>query len=398
MSRAAVWDAIIVGAGPAGSATALRLARTGRRVLLLDRARFPRDKACSEYASPEAVRQLDALGVLATVEAHGTTALTGSSVTGALGGGIAGRFDAAGGAPFRTTGLALPRLLLDAALVDAARAGGVTVREGARVRGIAQRPDGTMTVTLDGEGGGQPEVRTARVLIGADGLRSTVARAAGLRRQGRLRRTAFVAHVEGVIGLARQAELHVGRAGYVGLNPLTETVANVALVVPAARARDARGDVTSFMAHALESLPGVRGRVDLGRTVREILVTGPFDASCRRSTADGLLLVGDAADFFDPFTGEGIWSALTGAELAAAAVDDALALPGAITAARLASYRRARRSAFAEKWIVERLIGYAMLAPRLFDHSLRLIEATGRSHRMIGVTGGFVPMRRLVFG
>jgi flavin-dependent dehydrogenase len=172
----------------------------------------------------------------------------------------------------------------------------------------------------------------------------------------------------------------------------------VALVVPAARAREARGDVTSFMAQALETLPGVRGRVDLDRTVREILVTGPFDASCRRSTADGLLLVGDAADFFDPFTGEGIWSALTGAELAAAAVDDALALPGPVTAARLAGYRRARRNAFAEKWIVERLIGYALLAPRVFDQSLRLLEATGRSHRMIGVTGGFVPMRRLVFG
>jgi geranylgeranyl reductase family protein len=397
VSRAA-WDAIVVGAGPAGSATALRLARAGRRVLLLDRARFPRDKPCSEYASPEAVRQLAALGVLDAVEAHGTTALTGSSVTGARGGGITGRFDAAGGAPFRPTGLALPRLLLDAALVDAARDAGVTVREGARVRHLARDRDGMMTVTLGHEGGGHPEMLTARVIVGADGLRSTMARAAGLRRQGRLRRTAFVAHVAGVTGLARQAELHVGRAGYVGLNPLTETVANVALVVPASRAKAGRGDVSSFMAEALEGLPGVRGRVDLDRIVREILVTGPFDASCRRSTADGLLLVGDAADFFDPFTGEGIWSALTGAELAATAVHDALVTPGPVTVDRLASYRRARRSAFAEKWIVERLIGYAMLAPGVFDRSLRLLEATGRSHRMIGVTGGFVPMRRLVFG
>ncbi len=388
-------DVIVVGGGPAGSATARRLALGGHRVLLLDRARFPRDKACSEYASPEAVRQLAALGVLPAVEAFGTTALTGSAVTGARGGQMHGRFDAAGGAPFRATGLALPRRALDATLLDAARAAGVTVREGATMRGFDRAGDGTVTVAFD-VGGGEHTV-TGRLLIGADGLRSRVARAAGLRQQGRLRRTAFVAHVSDVAGLAGHAELHVGRAGYVGLNPLSADVANVALVVPAARAHEARGDVAGFVARTLESFPEVRGRVDLDRTVRAILTTGPFDASCRRSVADGVLLVGDAAEFFDPFTGEGIWSALLGAELAAAAAA-ALAAPGAVTARRLASYRSARRRAFGEKWIVERLIGYAMLAPALFDASLRLLEHTGRAHRMIGVTGGFVPVRRLVFG
>lgn len=389
-------DVVVVGGGPAGSATARRLALGGQRVLLLDRARFPRDKACSEYASPEAVRQLALLGVLPAIEALGTTALTGSAVTGARGGHLHGRFDAAGGAPFRATGLALPRRALDATLLEAARAAGVTVREGALVRGLARAADGTMTVAYAARGG--EHLAAARLVVGADGLRSRVARATGLRRQGRLRRTAFVAHVRDVAGLAGHAELHVGRAGYVGLNPLSRDVANVALVVPAERAAEARGDLAGFVARTLETFPAVRGRVDLDRTVREILATGPFDATCRRSVADGVLLVGDAAEFFDPFTGEGIWSALTGAELAAAAASAALATPGAVTARRLAGYRTARRQAFGEKWIVERLIGYAMLAPTLFDASLRVLERTGRAHRMIGVTGGFVPVRRLVFG
>ena len=81
------------------------------------------------------------------------------------------------------------------------------------------------------------------------------------------------------------------------------------------------------------------------------------------STADGAALVGDAADFFDPFTGEGIYSALRGAELLAETAVAALGAAGPVTAADLAAYRRARRRAFAGKWAVERLIGYGMLFP-----------------------------------
>lgn len=393
MPRADAFDAIVVGAGPAGSSTALRLAAAGHRVALLDKGAFPRDKACSEYGSPETVRELAALGVLAALEAHGTTPLTGSSVAGAHGSAMHGRFDCAGGAPFRATGLALPRRLLDATLAHAAVAAGAALHERHAVLGIS-RGQGTMEVAVRTPAG--TRTLSGRVVVGADGLRSVVARRLGLARRGWLSRTAFVAHVAGVRGLRDHAEMHVGRAGYVGLNPLGHDIANVALVVPTSRAAGAAGDAAGFFARTLETLPGVRGRVDPSRVVREVLVTGPFDAMSRRSVADGTLLVGDAADFFDPFTGEGICSALRGGRLAAEVLDHALRRPGALDADRLAAYRRLRRDTFGSKWIVERLIGYAMLAPRLFDASLAVLEATGRSHRMVGVTGGFLPMRALL--
>ena len=92
------WDAVVVGAGPAGAATALLLARTGARVLLLDRARFPRDKPCSEYLSPGTTRVLERLGggVLESVAAASHARLTGMKVVAPSGAEMIGRFDRAG--------------------------------------------------------------------------------------------------------------------------------------------------------------------------------------------------------------------------------------------------------------------------------------------------------------
>lgn len=389
-------DALVIGGGPAGSATALRLARRHRRVVLLDRARFPRDKACSEYLSPESVRHLDTLGVLASLDAHRSSApLHGSNVTAAYGAALAGRFVDAGGAPFRPTGLSLPRRLLDATLLDAARAGGVEVQQQQMVVDVTRQRDGVSQVQLR-DGDGVRHTMHARVVVGADGLGSVVARRSGLRRQGWLRRVAFVAHLGDVQGLHGAADLHVGRDGYVGLNPMSDGVTNVALVVSARDAAQARGDATSFFFERLEQFSGVRGRIDRRRMVRDVMVVGPFDAQCRRSVIDGLLLVGDAADFFDPFTGEGICAALAGAEMAAEVLDEALATDGPITSAHLRRYRTLRRQRFLGKWMVERLIGYAMFAPALFNRAVDRLQRRGMADTLIGVTGDFVSPWRVL--
>ena len=134
-----------------------------------------------------------------------------------------------------------------------------------------------------------------------------------------------------------------------------------------------------------------------GSLARRVLATGPFAAWSGRVVTDGAALVGDAADFFDPFTGEGIYSALRGAALLADAAAEALALGGPVTANRLAGYRRARRRAFAGKWAVERLIGYGMLFPALFDRAVeRLGRRAGMADTLIGVTADLVPARRVL--
>lgn len=392
---AAVADVLVAGGGPAGSATALLLAAAGHSVVLVDRASFPRDKACSEYMSPEAVRILDRLGVVGALELAGAVPLAGTSVTSARGARLHGRFALAGHRPFRPTGLSVSRRILDHRLLLAARDAGARVLERTTVETLCHDAAGVAGAVVRTAEGARARI-TARLTVGADGLRSVVGRRLGGRRHGGIRRVAFVAHVDGVDGMSDSAEMFVGRDGYVGLNPIGGGRTNVALVVPAARAAAARGRPREFFLEALAGFPGVAERVARGRMVRQVLATGPFAAWSGRVVADGAALVGDAADFFDPFTGEGIYSALRGAELLAESALPALSRSGRVGRAALAPYRRARRRAFGGKWAVERLIGYGMIFPTLFDRAVGRLGRRGLAHTLIGVTADFVPARAVL--
>src|SRR5919106_3526723 len=330
-------DVLVVGAGPAGSATALLLAAAGHSVVMVDRASFPRDKACSEYMSPEAVRILDRLGVVGALEEAGAVPLAGTSVTAARGARLQGRFALAGHRPFRPTGLSVSRRILDHRLLQAAREAGACVLERTAVETLLHDGDGVAGAVVRMPDGDRATIG-ARLTVGADGLRSVVGRRLGRRRQGGLRRVAFVAHVDGVEGMGDSAEMFVGRRGYLGLNPIGGGRTHVALVVPPPRAAGARGRAGEFFLDALADFPGVSERVGRGSLAREVLATGPFAAWSGRVVADGAALVGDAADFFDPFTGEGIYSALRGAELLAETAVAALGRPGPVTAADLVGY------------------------------------------------------------
>jgi flavin-dependent dehydrogenase len=208
-----------------------------------------------------------------------------------------------------------------------------------------------------------------------------------------------VAHYEAFGGMTAWGEMHVERdVGYVGLAAVDHGLVNVAMVVPARFSSDVRADRTAFFERWLRERPQLAPRVQGARRVSPVLATGPFASHARRAWAPGAALVGDAADFFDPFTGEGIYAALRGGELLA---PFAIAALGAATtrdsARALAAYERARRAEFRGKWIVERLIGSAVGFAPAINHFARTLERRkDMADLLVGVTGDFVPPREVL--
>lgn len=388
-------DVVIVGGGPAGAATAWFLAARGVDVLLLDRAHFPRDKVCAEYLSPEASRVLDAMGVLSKVENAGGTQLAGMLVRAPSGESFRGHFAGAHGfRGFRDSGLALRRTILDSILLDHARAAGVRVREGTRVVDVTAAR-GRATGVLIAESDGARVRIGARLVIGADGLRSIVSRRLGLARRSRWpSRIALVGHYTGVGGVGEVGEMHVDQHGYLGVAPVGRGVVNVAVVVPAARAKEIAGARSEFLEEWIEDRPHLRERFAGARLVSPARATGPFASAVRRAWSPGAALVGDAADFFDPFTGEGIYAALRGGELLSGFVCEALAAApaGAGADASLAAYDRARRAEFGGKWKLERLVGTAVAFPAIMNRAVRaLSRRKDLADLFVGAAGDFVP-------
>jgi flavin-dependent dehydrogenase len=396
-------EVLVVGGGPGGASTAWHLASYGVDVLLLDRARFPRDKACAECLSPQASRILAAMGALEAVEAAGAAQLAGMLVRAPSGDVIHGEYLAAHGfRGFRDRGLGAQRRTLDALLLARARTTGARVREGTRVtdllRARGTRGPVTGVRVLDADGTTR-ELR-ASLVVGADGLRSVVARRLGLAaRFAWPRRLAFQCHVRGLPGVGALGEMHVERGGFVGIADVGGGLTNVAMVAPARLARRGlteHGSPAAFLDAWLAGAPQLAPRFARAERAGPVRATGPFASYTRRAHAPGAALVGDAAEFFDPFTGEGIYSALRGGELLAPYATDAAraaARGDAGAAARaLRGYERARRAEFRGKWAVERLIGLAVAHPALINRAARVLSRRrDLADLLVGVAGDFVP-------
>jgi menaquinone-9 beta-reductase len=400
-------EVLVVGGGPAGSATATFLARLGHDVLLLDRARFPRPKACAEYLSPATVGVIARLGALTAVEMHRPVRPLGMALIQGERARALVRYPdhpvssdparpevGVSGAGAEQRALCLPRDLLDHTLLEHARRHGVRVLEGWQVIDVRIDASGATVVAREQHAPAQvTRDFRARLVVGADGLRSTVARAMGVsRRTIWPRRVGFVAHFQGGQAAHFQdyGEMHIGDGVYCGLAPLPGGLINVGLVMSVDSARRA-GSATAALDRGLGAVAGARARLTGASRVTPIRGVSPLGARVSRCFGDGYILVGDAAGFLDPFTGEGVFRALRGAELAAQVVHEALT-SHSVSARALAPYSWLRRQEFGAKTVLCWAIQGMLAWPPLLTYALeRLSRRPAHCERLSAVLGDYRP-------
>lgn len=346
-------DAVVVGAGPAGSVAALVLARAGASVRLIDRASFPRAKLCGDTVNPGTLAMLDQLGVGSDVRARAHP-ITGMLVTGPGGASIAADY------PDRLYGMALERCHFDGLLLDAAISAGVDFVPGveaiAPLLGAESRVAGVHVRHLSRES----ELR-GRIVIAAEGRRSRIAGAFGLTQcAASPKRWAFGAYYTGVAGLTSRGEMHIRPDGYVGVAPLNGDVVNTCVVRELPKIPFSSGCAEATIAAALDADPMLRQRFAGARRVSPVLSLGPLAVDAIAAGRPGLLLAGDAAGFIDPMTGDGLRFAVRGGQLAAAAA--LFELETGQPAHRRLHAARARE--FSGKWRMNRALRSVVASPR----------------------------------
>jgi flavin-dependent dehydrogenase len=373
-------EVIVVGAGPAGSTTAALLAGAGRDVLVLDKATFPREKACAEFLSPGVEDVLARVGSLARVERVAPARPPGIEIR---------RGDDRHLVLYENRrALGVRRSVFDAALLEHAVAEGARLLHARATRALVE--DGRVTGVEVRHEGVERRLR-ASLVVGADGLHSVVARSLALDLPPRWpHRLGLVARY-GVGTPLGAAEMHVGARAYCGLTPVDGGLVTASLVVGLG-AKPSGMASSRFFDLGLSRLTGVGGALDGAVRIGPVRGLGPLARRVRRTAGRGFVLVGDAAGFLDPFTGEGVYRAVAGAELAAAAIDRALRTPER----HALDYERMRAAAFRDKERLCLLIQAVLASGPVFGGALRRLgRCPATAHLLSGMLGDYehVPTR-----
>ena len=382
-----MYDAIVVGARCAGSPTAMLLARKGYRVLLVDRAGFPSDTLSTHYIHQPGVARLERWGLLNQVAA------TNCPPVGKL------TFDVG---PFALTGVppaadgvtvayAPRRFLLDQILLEAAAAAGVEVRERFSVEDVLT--DETRVTGIRGRaGGGGAVTERARIVVGADGMRSFVARAVRApiyhARPGRT--CAYYTYWSGLS--LDGAELYPRDGHNIITGPTNDGQAIVLAYWPKAAFRRVRADIERHFLEAIDIVPSLAARLRAGERSDRFYGTADLPFFFRKPYGPGWALVGDAGYHKDPITAEGISDAFRDAELLADAIDAGFCSRRPLEEA-LADYEQERNgTAIPIYEFTHELAALEPPTPEMKALFGALRDDPAQTNRFFGTIAGTVPM------
>lgn len=384
MSDRFSYDVIIGGGGPAGSSAAIHLAANGARVLLAEQKRFPRPKLCGEFISPECTAHFERLGVAEQMRANGPSRLTETVFYSRNGTNlrVPSHWFGSGG-----IALGLSRAEMDERLLRRAAAMGVTVLEDAQVMNLVFEEDRVAGVIV--KRGRVEESFRAQFTIDATGRSRTLARRAekicSIRaRMQRAPMVAFKTHLRNTQVAPDACEIYSYPGGYGGLNNIEGGLSNLCFIVNARDVRACQSDADRVMREVVCQNQRAAQTLNHAQVQSEWLAVS-LEGFGRRSAspAKGLLAIGDAASFIDPFTGSGMLMALESGDLAARVVGGRLH-PSQDTLREIGkAYERLYNQHFSSRLRLSSMMRRAAFLPAMADVAIRLFGASETLRRRV---------------
>lgn len=365
------YDVIIAGAGPAGSSAAIHLATNGLRVLLVEQKKFPRAKLCGEFISPECQDHFGKLGVSRAILCSEPASINETVFYSNRGHHV--------GVPSSWFGermaLGLSRAVMDDVLMRRAAAVGVEVIENGNVVGPRIKTNQVSGISV--RVGTLEKEFHAPLTIDATGRARILARKTNHTHQAKPKLIAFKAHFQNTRVAPGACEIYFYRGGYGGLSSIEDGTSNLCFIAAAEQVKGCNSDPERVMREVVMQNPRASYTLTPATTASEWL-SASWDHFGRQSPAPakGLIAIGDAAAFIDPFTGSGMLMALESGELAAQVIVrhrnklDA----GGLAADYLESYRKK----FDSRLKICSLLRRAAFHPRLTELGVALFGASER--------------------
>lgn len=373
-----IYDMTIIGAGPAGSFCAHKLASQGFRVLLLEGNQEVKRKICGEYLSPSGVDLLIAEGLKDKI-VNKFLPIEGMQIVPSNLNIISTLFPDKNG---KHIGIALNRKSFDEMLIDLTKESGGKVIMGAKVQKLVEESYGWNIETQSGD------TFRSRIIIGADGRSSTVAKLMGLKSKVDTSRVAIHCHIKNKNKNRRLGEMHLFSDGsYIGIDPTGDYELNISLVCDSKKLKD-RKDLNSFLNSYITSSSELANHIgEIPSDVKVNAIT-PITNKMSRCTGKKFALIGDAAGFLDPLTGEGMFNGLWMAKSLA----NEFIKPGGISLfhyqTAIDKYEVSKRCFLKQKYILNKVFQFIIKKPILTQIIARYLKKKQeRANIFVGIIG-----------